>query len=195
MRATCAPAAPAKLSVATAASQRGLARQGPLRDILGLTRRNRVRSDLFNAAADALCGDLAALLAGYRRRDFFKLTHRPLAGFHRLLLVLDDFEATAPVLGEFIVGALLPRLAAASHPSLVLIASRDDLEAIHHLIAVRRFGPWASTTTARTAALMVALRAERSVARGSRAALLFGSRAVLDSRKRRDDTVPPWSLS
>jgi hypothetical protein len=104
---------------------------GPLGDLLGTTRKLRVRHDLFNITADALTGDLAAMLDTYRKRDVLKLTHPPLRKFKRLLLVLDDFEATAPVLGEFVISALLPRLAAASHSALVLIASRDDLEAIH----------------------------------------------------------------
>jgi len=94
------------------------------------TRRARVRSDLYNVTAEALRHDLATLLAGNRRRDTRKNAD-PLGGFSRLLIVLDDFEAIEPVLGEFILSALLPCLAQAPYPSLVLIASRDDLEAIH----------------------------------------------------------------
>lgn len=104
---------------------------GPIRDLLGITMRNRVRRDLYNFTADALCGDLAAALSGYRRPDVLKLTHGRLKGLDRLLIVLDDFEATAPVLAEFVVGSLLPRLSDAPFQTVVLIASRDDLEAIH----------------------------------------------------------------
>jgi hypothetical protein len=104
---------------------------GPVRDLLGATKKNRVKRDLYNYTADALCSDLAAMLVGYRRRDTLKFTQQQLEGSSRLLIVLDDFEATAPVLGEFLLGALLPRLAKAPYPSLVLIAGRDDLEAIH----------------------------------------------------------------
>ncbi len=104
---------------------------GPLRDLLGLTKQNRVKRDLFNFTADAFCGDVTSSLVGYRKKDLFKLTHPRLPGLGRLLLVLDDFEATAPVLGDFLVSALLPRLAAARFPTLVIIACRDDLEATH----------------------------------------------------------------
>ena len=104
---------------------------GPLRDLLGLTKQNRVERDLFNFTADALCGDITASLVGYRKRDVLKLTHPRLEGLSRLLLVFDDFEATAPALGDFLVSALLPRLAAARFPTVVIIACRDDLEATH----------------------------------------------------------------
>jgi hypothetical protein len=104
---------------------------GPLRDLFGLTKQNRVKRDLFNFTADALCGDITASLLGYRKKDMLKLTHARLDGLSRLLIVFDDFEATAPVLGDFLVSALLPRLAAARFPTLVLIACRDDLEATH----------------------------------------------------------------
>jgi hypothetical protein len=104
---------------------------GPLRDLVGITKRNRVKRDLYNFTADALCGDITAALVKYRATDRFKLTHRPLEGFKRLLIVLDDFEATAPVLGDFVVSALLRRLAAAPFPTVIFIACRDDLEAIH----------------------------------------------------------------
>jgi hypothetical protein len=70
-------------------------------------------------------------LDGYRSGDALKITHAPLAGFSRLLIVLDDFEATAQVLGDFVVSALLPRLAAAPFPTVMIIASRDHLDAIH----------------------------------------------------------------
>jgi len=104
---------------------------GPIRDLFGLTKRNRVQRDLFNVTADALCGDITAALSGYRKQDLLKITHPRLEGLSRLLIVLDDYEATAPVLGDFLVSALLPRLAAAPFPTLVVIACRDDPEATH----------------------------------------------------------------
>ena len=105
---------------------------GPLKDLFGITAKNRVRRDLYNFAADALVGDVTAALVGYRPEDrFWKLTHNKLEGFQRLLIVLDDFEATAPVLGDFVFSSLLKRLAAAPFPTVVFIACRDDLEAVH----------------------------------------------------------------
>lgn len=104
---------------------------GPVRDLLGITLRNRVKQDLYNLTADALLGDITAALVGYRKKDLFKNTQDKLEGFSRLLIVLDDFEAIAPVLSDFVISSLLPRLAVASFPVVVLIACRDDLDAIH----------------------------------------------------------------
>ena len=104
---------------------------GPVKNVLGVIKKTRVKRDLYNCTADALCGDLAAVLVGYRKRDALKLTEARVEGLSRLLIVLDDFEATVPVLGDFVLGSLLPRLAKAPYPSLVVIACRDDLEATH----------------------------------------------------------------
>ena len=104
----------------------GPALPGPLRDALGITTRTRVRTDLYNVTADALITDLSAALAGHGR-----IAQRAIPGLDRLLLVIDDFEALAPTLEDFLVGALIPRLAAAPFPTLLVILCRDDLEAMH----------------------------------------------------------------
>lgn len=104
---------------------------GPLRDVLGMTYKARVRTDLYNVTADALITDLSAALSGYRKQDWWRITHQPIAGLDRLLLVLDDFEALAPTLEEFLVGALIPKLAEAPFQTLLIILGRDDLEAMH----------------------------------------------------------------
>jgi len=103
---------------------------GPLRDALGMTYKSRVRTDLYNVTADALITDLAAALSGYRKQDWWRITHRPITGLDRLLLVIDDFEALAPTLEDFLVGALIPKLADAPFPTLLVILGRDDLEAM-----------------------------------------------------------------
>ena len=103
---------------------------GPLRDAFGVTYKSRVRTDLYNVTADALVSDLSAALSGYQKQDWWRLTHRPIAGLDRLLLVLDDFEALAPTLEEFLVGALIPKLAEAPFPTLLILLCRDDLEAM-----------------------------------------------------------------
>lgn len=103
---------------------------GPLRDAFGMSYKSRVRTDLYNVTADALVTDLAAALSGYQKKDWWRLTHRPIAGLDRLLLVIDDFEALAPTLEDFLVGALIPRLAEAPFPTLLVILGRDDLEAM-----------------------------------------------------------------
>jgi hypothetical protein len=103
---------------------------GPLRDALGMSYKSRVRTDLYNVTADALVSDLSAALAGYQKKDWWRLTHRPIAGLDRLLLIIDDFEALAPTLEDFLVGALIPKLAEAPFPTLLIILCRDDLEAM-----------------------------------------------------------------
>jgi hypothetical protein len=104
---------------------------GPLRDLLGLTLRSRVRRDLYNATADAMLTDLTAALSGYRAQDAAKLTQERIVGMERLLLVFDDFEAIAPLLEEFVVGALIPKLSGAPFQTLIVVLGRDDLEAMH----------------------------------------------------------------
>ena len=104
---------------------------GPIRDVLGQNRRNRVKRDLFNLTADALLSDLTSAIIGYQRRDRFKLTQGRIEGVSRLLIVLDDYEVLAPVLGDFLVGSLVHRLASAPFPTLLIVGCRDDLEATH----------------------------------------------------------------
>jgi hypothetical protein len=104
---------------------------GPLRDLLGVTFRNRVRADLYGVTAEAMLTDLAAALRGYRPQDWHRVTHHPIgATTNDLLLIVDDFEALAPTLEEFLVGALIPRLARASFKTVLLIAGRDELGAM-----------------------------------------------------------------
>jgi hypothetical protein len=100
---------------------------GPLRALAGAAQKDRIKRELFNVAAEALVGDLAGTLAPARR----SIGRRADPVARRLLLVLDDYEALSPVLGDFLVGALVPRLADAAFPSLLVISGRDDLEATH----------------------------------------------------------------
>jgi hypothetical protein len=53
---------------------------GPIRDLLGITRRNRVKRDLYAFTAAELRTDLSAALAGYERRDLSRLTQAPIRG-------------------------------------------------------------------------------------------------------------------
>lgn len=104
---------------------------GPVRDALGLGQRERVKNDLYGATADALLSDLSAALGGYLRRDFFRFTQPRVAGLDRLLLIVDDFEALAPTLEEFLVGSLIPRLSDAPFATTLILLGRDDLDAMH----------------------------------------------------------------
>lgn len=104
---------------------------GPMRDVLGINRKNRVRRDLFNVTADALMTDVTAAISGYARGDALKVTQARIDGMSRLLVVFDDYEALAPILGDFLVGSLVPRLASAPFPTTLIFGCRDDLEATH----------------------------------------------------------------
>lgn len=104
---------------------------GPLRDLFGVTRRNRVKRDLYALTAAELRTDLSAALSGYEKGDSKKITHRRIQGLDRLLLVLDDYEASAELLGDFLVGALAPTLATAPFRTVLVILGRDDLKTTH----------------------------------------------------------------
>jgi hypothetical protein len=104
---------------------------GPLRDLFGITRRNRVKRDLYAFTAAELRTDLSAALAGYEHRDLSRLTQAPIAGLRRLILIIDDYEAVGGLLGDFLVGALVPELAAAPFQTILILVGRDDLETTH----------------------------------------------------------------
>lgn len=97
----------------------------------GQNRRNRVKRDLLNVTADALISDLTLAIVGDQRRRRLKYAQSGIEGVSRLLIWLDDYEVLAPVLGDFLVGSLIPRLAKAPFPTLLIVGCRDDLEATH----------------------------------------------------------------
>ena len=104
---------------------------GPLRDLLGVTLRNRVRRELFEVTAEELVSDLSAAIGGYQAKDRAKITQAAIPHAKRLLIVLDDYELLGPRLGEFLVSALVPALAKAQFETVLVILCRDDLEATH----------------------------------------------------------------
>lgn len=101
---------------------------GLFRDMLGITLRNRVKTDLYGVTADALVSDLSVALTGDQGKKSFKVVHDRIKHLRRLLIVIDDFEVLAPVLSTFLVGSLVPRLAEAPFSTVLLIIGRDDLE-------------------------------------------------------------------
>jgi len=104
---------------------------GVIRDLVGVTKKNRIKRDLFNVLAEAIVTDATAALSGYRAKDALALTHAPVGQLHRLLIILDDFEVIGPLLNEFLVGALIPRLAEAPFGSLLIVLGRDALDVTH----------------------------------------------------------------
>ncbi len=65
--------------------------------------RNAIKENACRELADALISDLAAILAGYRRKDILKASHAKFPDTHQLLLVLDDYEKLQESLEEFLV--------------------------------------------------------------------------------------------
>ena len=110
---------------------------GAIGRVLGQNLRDRVRRELFDVTADALVSDLASALEVEKgRRPWGRSKEKKPAWGRiespsRFLVVIDDYEVLAPVLGDFLVGSLLPRLANAPFPTLLIVGSRDDLEATH----------------------------------------------------------------
>jgi hypothetical protein len=104
---------------------------GPLRDLFGVTRRNRIKRDLYAITASELRTDLAAALVGYERKDSRRATQGKIKGVDKLLLVIDDYEATHGLLGDFLIGALVPALADAPFKTVLVVVGRDDLETTH----------------------------------------------------------------
>ncbi|MDQ3583213.1 MAG: hypothetical protein M3495_17120 [Pseudomonadota bacterium] len=99
---------------------------------IGLAFKSRVKKDLFNVVADELMTDLGAAIGVPEGKDRFgKLTHGAIQGAKRLLLIFDDYEALGQTLAEFLIGALIPRLAGARFETLMIVLGRDDIESTH----------------------------------------------------------------
>ena len=104
---------------------------GPLKDIAGITYRERLTADLYRLAADEWIADLSAILNRYQRIDRWKLMHSPIKGINRLLLVIDDFEILGKTIIDFITTALIPALKKANFHSTLIFVGRDDISDAH----------------------------------------------------------------
>lgn len=104
---------------------------GRLKDVVGITYRERLKSDLFRLGADEWVADLCAILNRYQRIDRYRLTHSPIKGLDRLLLIIDDFEILGKTIIDFVTTALIPTLEQANFPSTIIILGRDDLSDAH----------------------------------------------------------------
>lgn len=104
---------------------------GPMKDALGITYREKVKTSLYRLSADEWVADLCAILNRYQRRDRFRLTHSPIEGLDRLLLVIDDFEILGKTVIDFVTTALIPALEEANFHSTVIILGRDALPDAH----------------------------------------------------------------
>lgn len=102
-----------------------------VRDRLGLNLASRLKRDLYGVAGDAILSDLTAALQGFPSEDSSNEAQLPIPGLDRLLLVIDDYEALAATLSDFLISSLVPRLAEARFATILIVAGRDDLEDTH----------------------------------------------------------------
>lgn len=100
---------------------------GVVRDLVGVTARNRVRQDLYGLVAEELVVDLRAMTSGARWAEALKITQAKVEGAERVVLWFDDYEAIGPTLGPFLTGHLIPALRDFEVPAVVLVVGRDDV--------------------------------------------------------------------
>ncbi len=124
---------------------------GVVRDVVGVTKRNRVKRDLHALVAEELIVDLHAMTAGWRLQDLFRGTQAKVDGLDRALLWFDDYEAIGPTLSSFLVSHLIPQLAQTEIPVIVLVVGRDDVRETdasweqhlkQHLVETIRLAPF-----------------------------------------------------
>jgi len=104
---------------------------GPIKDITGITYRERLKTDLYRLASDEWVADVCAILNRYQRKDRFKLTHSPIKGMNRLLIIVDDFEILGKTIIEFVTTALIPALEGANFHTTLIFVGRDDIADAH----------------------------------------------------------------
>jgi len=118
---------------------------GRVKDILGITYHERIKADLYRLSADEWVADLCAILNRYSRFDSFRLTHSPVDGIDRLLLVLDDFEILGRTIIDFVTTALVPALGEANFHSTIIILGRDSLP-VANVAFYHHFDPFVRDT-------------------------------------------------
>lgn len=93
--------------------------------------RNNIRTNFSDSLANAFVTDLTALLIGYERKEWYRPSLHPLSHTHRLLLIIDDYEALQEMFAPFLVSHLLPKLASAGFETTAIILGRDALKNTH----------------------------------------------------------------
>jgi hypothetical protein len=103
----------------------------PIKNALGMTKSERLRTDLYRLCADMWFADISAILNGSRGKNRFKLFNSPINELNRLFLIIDDFESLGKTIIDFFSAALVPVLQQANFHSTVIILGRDDLSDAH----------------------------------------------------------------
>ena len=111
----------------TVARARSIPLPGRVKDVLGISFSERLRRDLYGLAAEEWVSDLCAILNRYRGVDRFRLTHSPIEGLDRLLLIIDDFEILGKTIHVFLTDALIAELQRANFHTTIIVLGRDDL--------------------------------------------------------------------
>ena len=105
---------------------------GPLKNVLGITRRENLRTDLYGVSSEEWVADLRAIFKQpHQPKDRFRLFEQPIEGVNRLLLVIDDFEMLGRTIADFVASVLIPALEHANFHSTVIILGRDALPNAH----------------------------------------------------------------
>jgi len=100
---------------------------GVLPDLFQRGARNRLRTNLAEALADYLVTDLAAILSGYRRKDWRRFLPSKIPGRDNLLLIIDDYESVCGTLSDFLLTYFVPALTRVKFMTLILVIGRDRL--------------------------------------------------------------------
>lgn len=89
--------------------------------------KNSIRANALQPLAEAMFRDLVAILSGYAKGDAFKPSHAKIKEVDRLLLIVDDYEVTGQVFGNFLLDSFLKMIAAGPFEAVVIIIGRDDI--------------------------------------------------------------------
>ena len=93
--------------------------------------RNLLRKDLPGRLAEHLVTDLAAILSGYRSKDWKRYLPPKVIGLDRCLLIFDDYEMLGPTLDDFLRRELLRRLRGLKFQTVIIFLGRDSIRDVN----------------------------------------------------------------
>jgi hypothetical protein len=89
-----------------------------------------VKRDLNGTLSESIIVDFKAMMVGFAVSDpqkYTKFTERKINGCTKVLIVLDDYEMLHQVMGDLLLGKILPGLAQQPLPIRMIIIGRDEL--------------------------------------------------------------------